>query len=384
MTRLILAAGAVLVLSELTPAQAQFHGPAHGFHHGYSFRSGFGYGFAGPHVRFGFAGGFVTRSAFVASPFGFGGFGGFGPVGFRPFGFGPFGVAPFGPVAFRPFGPFGPVAFGPAGFWRFNPFGFGFGNPFWGGWGPGFGGFGLGFGPQVVAVPVPVVVGGNFPDPDATAVGPAPPPDDRALLPKGNYLVISPKGETTNPPVLRVAAKPKLPGPVLVFDPFKVPAKVTAEVAEVDPKKEVARLIKLGRTSFAAGDYGRAAENFERAITADPDEAKTYFLLGQAKFAAGQYAEAVARIRAGLARDIKWPNTAFDPTELYGERPERFVLHLLALKKALNENPNEATLEFLVGYQLWFSGDKIEADKFFRAAEKRLAAPGPIALFKLP
>ena len=41
-------------------------------------------------------------------------------------------------------------------------------------------------------------------------------------------------------------------------------------------------------------------------------------------------------------------------------------------------------LEFLLGYQLWFSGDKMEADKLFRAAEKRLAAPGPIELFKAP
>ncbi len=136
--------------------------------------------------------------------------------------------------------------------------------------------------------------------------------------------------------------------------------------------------------SFAAGDYGRAAENFARAMAADPADARTYFLQAQAKFAAGQYAEAVARIRDGLARDPKWPAAKFDPTELYGDHPERFFLHLFALKKANAETPNQATLEFLLGYQLWFSGDKAEADKLFRAAEKRLAAPGPIALFKLP
>ena len=104
--------------------------------------------------------------------------------------------------------------------------------------------------------------------------------------------------------------------------------------------------------------------------------ALAYFLHGQARFAAGQYAEAAARIRDGLARDAKWPQSAFDPTELYGERPERFFAHRTALKKALAENPGQVTLEFLLGYQLWFSGEKAEADKLFRAAEKRLAAPG--------
>jgi tetratricopeptide (TPR) repeat protein len=169
---------------------------------------------------------------------------------------------------------------------------------------------------------------------------------------------------------------------VIRFDPFAAP--VRAEEPDPDPKKEALRLMKLGRVSFAAGDYGRAAEHFERASTADPADAVPYFLHGQAKFATGQYAEATARIRLGLARDPKWPVAAFNPLELYGGHPERFVLHLIALKKANIDNPGQVTLEFLLGYQLWFTGEKAEADKLFRAAEGRLPAPGPIALFKLP
>ena len=45
-------------------------------------------------------------------------------------------------------------------------------------------------------------------------------------------------------------------------------------------------------------------------------------------------------------------------------------------------NPREASLEFLLGYELWFIGEKVEARKWFDLAEKRLPAPGPIALFK--
>ncbi len=342
MTRLILTAVAVLALSELAPARAQFVvGPAYPYGYGYGgysyHRSGFGFSVGGPHFRAtGFSGGFVQRSVYYGPPPGF-------------------------------------------GYYPFVPVGYGFGNPFLGGWGPGFG-------PQVIAVPVPVpvIVGGGFPDPnEAGAPRNLPPRNDG--LPRGvrdgDYLVIAPKKEISPPPVNRFPPRP--PGPVIVFDPFK-PVEVKVEVAEADPKKEAARLIRLGRVSFAAGDYGRAAEHFERASTADPTNALSCFLHGQAKFAAGQYADAGDRIREGLARDPRWPAAAFNPTEPYGDNPERFTVHLTALKKAVAENPNQAALEFLLGYQLWFSGEKVEANKLFRAAERRLGMPGPIALFRLP
>jgi hypothetical protein len=347
MSRLILVAAALLGLSELAPARAQFVvGPFYpsGYGYSYSYRSGIGFSFGGPHfsVR-GFAGGFVTRSAFVAPLF--------APAGFGPVGFGSF-------------------------------------SPFWGGWGPGFGSFGPAVVavPVPVAVPIPVVVGaGGIADPNAPGAAANVPPL------RGEFLVITPRKNVPDVakggdpiPLPLPLPKPKPPGPKVPFDPFKVPAPVKAEVPEADPKDESARLVKLGRASFAAGDYGRAAENFARAANADPADARTYFLHAQAKFAAGQYAAAVARIRQGLALDPKWPASKFDPLELYGDKPERFVLHLLALKKTLAENPAAATLEFLLGYELWFGGAKPEADKLFRAAEKRLPAPGPIALFKLP
>lgn len=89
-------------------------GPAYGYggYSSYSYRSGFGFSVGGPRVRVsGFAGGFVSRSAFVA------------PL--------------YGPVA--PFGPYGPIGFAPVA-----PFGFG---PV--------------FGPPVIVVQ-PIIVAGNF------------------------------------------------------------------------------------------------------------------------------------------------------------------------------------------------------------------------------
>ncbi len=355
MKRFIVVVCAVLGLSELAPAQAQFacgplYGPRYGYSYSsgysYSYRSGFGFSAGGSHLRVnGFYSGFVSRSAFYA----------------------PLLV----PVA--PFGPFGPVGFSPVPFAPVVPFGFG----------PGVNGFGVGFGPPVIIAP-PIIIGGNFGNPDALA-GNVPPRNDAVVFPRGaketDFLVIAPKKATTVPEITRVAARP--PAPVVgAFDPFKPAVKVVAEVPEADPKKEAARQMKLALASFATGDYGRAAEHFERATTADPTDARTYFLHAQARFAAGQYAEAVARVREGLARDAKWPAAAFDPAEPYDGRADRYAAHLDALKKAVADNPDQAALEFLLGYQLWFGGEKAGAEKLFRAAEKRLAAPGPIALFK--
>jgi hypothetical protein len=340
MRRLVLVVGAVLGLSELAPARAQFcvgplGRPGCGGGYSYSYRGGYGFALGGPRFGVGgFSGGFVARSAYFAPPLvPFGHFGHFGalPLGFAPLGYGGYG------------------------------------------YGPGFGGYGP-----------PPGFGANL-DPDGIPVAGAEPPDPRPnpLPPRGDFLVIAPK-KATVPEVTRVAtpAAARPPGPVIAFDPFARPALVNAERVEADPKKEAARLVKLGLASFAAADYGRAAEHFARASAADPDDARTYFLHAQAKFAAGQYAEAVARIREGLDRDPKWPAAAFDPAGPYGGRPDRFAAHLAELKKAVADNPGRATLEFLLGYQLWFAGEKAEAEKLFRAAEKRLAAPGPIALFK--
>lgn len=338
MTRLVLTVAAVLGLAEFAPARAQyFGGPFYqsGYRSSFAYRSGFGFSFGGPNFRIqGFSGGFVTRSVVVAPP-----------------------------VFVTP------VSYAPVGF----------GGPFPGGWGPGFGGFV----PAAVAVPVPVpipVVVGNVPDPN---LEPAPVlPRNNGLFPQGvrpeDFLVIAPRRAAV-PEVPRVAdVRP----PVIMFDPFKMPVRV--EEPEADPKRESARLMKLGRASFAAGDFGRAAEYFERAATADPGEALPYFLQAQAHFASGQYADAAARIRNGLARDPTWPGATFSPVELYGGRPELFTKHLADLKKALTDNPRQVALEFVLGYQLWFSGEKVEADRLFRAAETRLPNPGPIALFKLP
>ena len=80
----------------------------------------------------------------------------------------------------------------------------------------------------------------------------------------------------------------------------------------------------------------------------------------------------VAAIRDGMALAADWPTKAFDLREFYGPAAPAFDDHFTELKAAAKADPGDATLAFLVGYHLWFLGDKAEAEKLFRDAVKRV------------
>jgi tetratricopeptide (TPR) repeat protein len=201
----------------------------------------------------------------------------------------------------------------------------------------------------------------------------------------GQFIVITPRKAFPEPGrinmgVDRVAAASR--PPVFRFDPFARRVKVEAEARNVDPVQEAVRLVELGRSAFVAGEYGKAAEQFERASASNAKLARAHFLRGQAAFAAGRYSDAVDAIRLGLTLNPEWPATSFDPKEPYGPNVADFANHLAELRKAMAVNPDEPTLEFLLGYQLWFVGERAEARKWFDLAAERLADRGPLGLFK--
>jgi tetratricopeptide (TPR) repeat protein len=247
--------------------------------------------------------------------------------------------------------------------------------------------------PPIIVVPPPIILAGNRVDAEgnnpALAFENLPRPIEplpRGARP-GDFLVISPKGGALAPgqivpEVARVAAVARPPVPAFRFDPFAKRVTVEVEKPDPDPAREATRLVNVGRIAFAAGEYGKAAEQFDRAIAADPKAAVPHFLKAQSAFAAGRYTDAVAAIRAGLALDPDWPTGTFDPKEPYGTNVAAFAAHIAELRKVAAAAPGEATLEFLLGYELWFVGEKVEARKWFNAAAKRLTVPGPIALFK--
>jgi hypothetical protein len=390
--RIVLAGVAAVgfVLADADAARAQFWvGPGcrPGFGWGGGFAFGGGFGFRGGFIG-GFSSGFVVRSW------------GFGPAWCGPR-FAP--VVPLAPV-FPPVAPLTPWGWGP-GFlqpgWGVGP-GWGW-NPLWAGiprfWGaPGWGPWGWNvwnpWGVGVIAPPFfppPIILAGGAGNGDpngnaVAAVGVAPrrPPDPG---PRGDFIVITPDGVfpprgQVAPAVDRVAAPPvPPPRPAFAFDPFAAGAP-KIDTPDPDAEKELGRLLRLGREAFAAGDYVRAGDLFDRATAAGPRAAAPHFLKAQAMFASGAYADAVAALRSGLALDPEWPAGTFDPKEPYGANAAAFAAHLAELRKVVAANPGQPALEFLLGYQLWFIGEKVEAKKWFDAAAKRLADPGPVALFK--
>lgn len=337
MKRSILAAAVVVGFADATPARAQFVigplGPPPG---GFGPGVGFSYHRKGFSVA-GFAGGYYSRSVFAS---------------------------PFGPSL---------------------PFGYGWGGP----------------SVSVVVVPSvqvyvpPFALEGNFGDGNAGAApnppavarpAPKPPkPDPGPLVGRDGFLVIAPKKDF--PPPGGIAPKVErvevpAPRPVFRFDPFAPPMVVKADKPDADPVKESARLMRLGREAFEAGEFGTAGQRFGRAAAANPKAAEPLFLKAQAAFAAGGYADAVAAILAGLELDPAWPRSAFDPKEPYGANVGAFLDHLADLRRTAAANPGDPALEFLLGYELWFVGERAEAKKWFAAAAKRLADTGPIELFK--
>jgi hypothetical protein len=350
---IVLSTALALAAAAPAPAHAQIvAGPVCSppYRHPLAIR-GFGYPAPGIYGA-GFAGGYYSRSVF------------FGPIG-----------PPW--AALPPISTLTPFGWTPG----FLPVGWGVG-PGWG-W----------IAPPVVVQPPIVLAGGDGGRGDdrnpALAFEDLPKPIDP--FPRGarrdQFIVISPKKAfpepgRMNPEVDRVAAVPPPRVPVFRFDPFAKRVKVNVEPREADPAKEAARLLALGRAAFASGEYGRAADQFERAAAVGGKLAAARFLSAQAAFAAGRYGDAVSAIRAGLEIDPAWPASTFDPKEPYGANAAAFALHLAELRKAVVANPGEPALEFLLGYQLWFVGERAEAKKWFDSAAKRLADAGPVGLFK--
>ena len=207
---------------------------------------------------------------------------------------------------------------------------------------------------------------GEFP-PDRKAPEPVAPPQGPALpggRDAGVFKPLAPDNrEQANKPV--PAEKPKPPPPPPVPPPPELPR---AARPDADPKNESKRLIDLGRTAFAAREYGRAAQRFRDAAKQAPDDAMPHFLFAQALFAAGQYAAAVDAIRDGMRLRPDWPTARFPPRDLYGPNAADFAEHLGQLRAALGQSPNDAGLLFLQAYQLWFDGRQDEARPFFQRA----------------
>jgi hypothetical protein len=274
---------------------------------------------------------------------------------------------------------------------NFSYYGVGYWSPYpvWG-WGRSYGFTAITYTPSVVVAPSPVIVlpppaeaeaPARAPDPviaDALVIRPRqpePPQPPEPPLPgeaAGVFRPIDPRNREQ-------ARQPIVPGAPPAGEPG--PPPVRPMLPDPDPKTEYARLLTLGRDSFILQEYGRAARRFRQATQVLPKEPLAWFLLAQAEFALGKYHEAVVSIHEGVRRQPDWPMLRFRPIDLYGVNAADFSEHLKRLDEALAQNPNDAALLFLLGYQLWFEGKVDQARPLLERAARLADDPSVIERF---
>jgi tetratricopeptide (TPR) repeat protein len=135
-----------------------------------------------------------------------------------------------------------------------------------------------------------------------------------------------------------------------------VPPRVTQK-ERVERNRAEASL-KSGMRHFQRGSYVQAAQKFEQARNLP--NASAMFLAGQAYIAAGQFDRAVDAIKEGLRQNPDWPTAEVDLRALYPNGDD-LLGQMGSLAKRLKEQPNNADLMFLLGFELFGAGERDKA-----------------------
>ena len=222
------------------------------------------------------------------------------------------------------------------------------------------------YGP-IVPVPVPVpspqppVIIQNNVNPPAVAAENV--PGGKGGFPN-EFDPTPPKAGGKNPPKNgRAAGKPPAKAEVGAAIP-----NVPKQAPKLAPVAEADRVAEAAKKAFADGQYGRALELFRRAVVITPQDASAHFNVAQTAFALGKYRDAVEAIKAGVALRPDWADARFVARNLYSKKPAAFDDHLKALREAVTAFPEDPTLLFLLGHQLWFDNKVAEARPFLQKA----------------
>jgi tetratricopeptide (TPR) repeat protein len=136
-----------------------------------------------------------------------------------------------------------------------------------------------------------------------------------------------------------------------------------------------------GDEKFREKQYTRAYELYRSARRAAHDLPEVHFRIAQTLTALGHYTSAVTAIQRGLRLDPDWPASDFDLNELYGGDPLPLLSHKERLAMALRDDMDNPDLLFLLGYELFFSGDRAQARPFFERAAQLTGDPSHIVPF---
>ena len=183
-------------------------------------------------------------------------------------------------------------------------------------------------------------------------------------------------------------------------DPLPAPAapkQRKPRVSNAETKARAGKFIGFGDTLFAKQKFREALERYKLAAQQAPDMPEIFLRQGFAAVAIAQYESAGRAFRRALKLP-DWSAVKLELKDLYGDDRIAKESHFESLAMAVQANPHDANLLFVLGMELYFDGQQERAAPFFtRAAQlggnddhvldEFLAAagkpaPGPAAVIK--
>lgn len=140
-------------------------------------------------------------------------------------------------------------------------------------------------------------------------------------------------------------------------------------------------LMRLGNQNFQSSHYAEAQDAYESAqhslFELDGQPLQTIpipcrfapLAVANALFAQKQFKESADAVARGIRYLPEWPAMTLDLRSLHHD-PAEYETIVEDLRAKIKESPNDASLEFLLGYELHFTGKKIEAHEQFERALK--------------
>lgn len=142
------------------------------------------------------------------------------------------------------------------------------------------------------------------------------------------------------------------------------------KVKRVDPNK-VGQLVTVGDRLFRAGNFKRASERYEQAVSGNPDIASPRLRLAQIALVRGQFDEAAEQIRSAIAAEPNYLANAPDIQTLYAE-PADFAKQIAKLESRVLVDPADRDAWLVLGAELYLSGQTRRAsDIFVRLTDRK-------------
>lgn len=163
--------------------------------------------------------------------------------------------------------------------------------------------------------------------------------------------------------------------------PERPPAPPAVRTTNSRQHQLAQRFIQFGDRLFREGRFRSAYFQYREAEKAAPDVADTYFRQAFALIATRQYSMAFDALKKGLSVDEKWPTRGFRLALLYGDRDLDVKDHRAELAQAIEENPTNPELLFLLAVHLYCDDRVPEAKEFFRQARTSSSVASMVSLF---